>query len=343
LDAVRRQRVRVPFDLAVAPLLRAALVLTGTDCGVLLVEAHHIACDGWTVGLIGHELRALLDGRDLDSPCSYGDFAGWQRQLIGSPEFSDSMSYWLEELDPLPAPLELHESGTPDSDGALERREISVDLTAALHDVASERGSTLFSVVLAAFAATVHGLTDSRRFIVGVPFENRALPTFERTAGCFVNVLPLVAEVHSGESFEALHRRCERRALAAHEHQMVPHELLVRRLRTVAGTRDALLEAVLAYQPPREAAFADSLPGSSSPESTGSARFDLLVDVQEMRDMLLVTVDGAANAFGARSTGVLADALMTVMQRIGDGGARCTLDELLSFVPTPRAGSPLQR
>ncbi|WP_443047118.1 condensation domain-containing protein, partial [Streptomyces sp. HB2AG] len=47
------------FDLAVAPLLRCALVRLGEDRHRLVVTNHHILLDGWSMPLLARELFAL--------------------------------------------------------------------------------------------------------------------------------------------------------------------------------------------------------------------------------------------------------------------------------------------
>src|SRR5207248_2715409 len=48
-----------PFDLSQDLLLRASLVRLGAQDHVLLLTMHHIASDGWSMGILGHELSVL--------------------------------------------------------------------------------------------------------------------------------------------------------------------------------------------------------------------------------------------------------------------------------------------
>jgi hypothetical protein len=57
-----------------------------------LLTLHHIAADGWSVGVLFRELSAvygaLLDGREPDLPelpIQYADFAVWQRERLQGP------------------------------------------------------------------------------------------------------------------------------------------------------------------------------------------------------------------------------------------------------------------
>src|SRR5262249_5130396 len=54
-----RDEFRQPFDLRAGPMLRARLLRVGPRDHVLAVTTHHVAADGWSLGIIAAELQAL--------------------------------------------------------------------------------------------------------------------------------------------------------------------------------------------------------------------------------------------------------------------------------------------
>src|SRR5579864_6372856 len=50
---------REPFDLAQGPLLRSMLIQLEAEHYVLLLTMHHIVCDGWSMGVLFHELSVV--------------------------------------------------------------------------------------------------------------------------------------------------------------------------------------------------------------------------------------------------------------------------------------------
>src|SRR5262249_43650524 len=83
--AVGRRR----FDLARGPLLRGAVVRLGADDHVVALTLHHIASDGWSMGILVREVAALYAafaaGRPSplpELPVQYADFALWQRERL---------------------------------------------------------------------------------------------------------------------------------------------------------------------------------------------------------------------------------------------------------------------
>ena len=88
-DRIAAEAARTPFDLASGPLFRASLVHKSPQDFVLLLVLHHIVCDGWSLSLIGAELRAFyaayLSGRAPalpPLPIQFADFAAWQSQWL---------------------------------------------------------------------------------------------------------------------------------------------------------------------------------------------------------------------------------------------------------------------
>src|SRR5581483_458612 len=104
---------RRPFDLASGPLLRARLWQLDNEEHLLLLVMHHIVSDGWSGGVLFHELGCLYEAFSTrqssqlqDLPIQYADFAVWQRGW--AERFLDKeIDYWRERLAEAPTTLEL--------------------------------------------------------------------------------------------------------------------------------------------------------------------------------------------------------------------------------------------
>jgi acyl carrier protein len=90
-----------PFNLARGPLLRTTLVRLSEQKHVLLLTMHHIVSDGWSMGVLVHELSTLYTAFAMDEPSplpelpiQYADFAVWQRQWLQGEVLDAQLSYW---------------------------------------------------------------------------------------------------------------------------------------------------------------------------------------------------------------------------------------------------------
>src|SRR5262249_58787381 len=81
-----QEEAQRPFDLSRGPLLRVTLLRLGPQEHVVLLVIHHIAADGWSLGVFFRELAALYQSHAAGNPMplpelpvQYADFARWQR------------------------------------------------------------------------------------------------------------------------------------------------------------------------------------------------------------------------------------------------------------------------
>ena len=107
------------FDLAAEIPLRAQLFRLGEDEHVLVVVAHHIAADGWSITPFVRDLGAAYAGRCAGrapgwAPLAvqYVDYTLWQRAQFGDLQDPDSpiagqLAYWEQALAGMPERVEL--------------------------------------------------------------------------------------------------------------------------------------------------------------------------------------------------------------------------------------------
>jgi amino acid adenylation domain-containing protein len=235
------QEAATGFDLAVAPLFRARLLRFADDDHVLGLVIHHLVADGWARGIIRNELSTLYtaecSGRAaaLDPLAArVSDLAARERHRFASGGFDDDIAFWRSTLSPLPPPVVLPaDRRRPLSD--LQSDIVVVDVPSQQRErlvaFAREHDATLFMVLLAGFAATIHRHTGLRDIVVGVPSAGRTDSRSQGLIGSFVNELPVRIQVDPDRPFVELLQRVRAACLDAYNHQSVPFELLVRELR----------------------------------------------------------------------------------------------------------------
>ncbi|MCP4655539.1 MAG: AMP-binding protein, partial [bacterium] len=108
------REARRPFDLTRGPLLRVTLLRLAEAEHVMLFTIHHIASDGWSMGVLQRELAVLFGafsaGRPSplnELPVQYADFAHWQRRWLAGEVLEAQLDYWRRQLAGAPARLEL--------------------------------------------------------------------------------------------------------------------------------------------------------------------------------------------------------------------------------------------
>jgi amino acid adenylation domain-containing protein len=243
-DELRRlvsEDFRQPFDLANGPVFRATLFVCGPERYVLLIAAHHIAVDAWSLLLLIQEMAELYNeatGRGAPAPsrtqADYADFVRWQEAQLDGPQMQRHWEYWQSNLAPpralLNLPTDRPRSGGVSFRGASVPIQIDTDVPDRVKTIARENGTTPFVVLLAAFHAFLFRLTGQEDITVGTPTFARGKAEFLRTVGDFVNSLPLRGRIDAEMSFRDLIAQLRQTVLGAIEAQDFPFPLLVQRL-----------------------------------------------------------------------------------------------------------------
>jgi amino acid adenylation domain-containing protein len=243
-DALRervREEARRPFDLAAGPLFRATLVRLDDEEHALLVSMHHIVSDGWSLGVLHHELEALYgafsrgEPSPLEAlPVQYADYALWQRAYVSGDVLDRQLAWWKAQLSGAPALLELPTDrprpAVQTYRGARQPFHLDDELRRRLEAVARGEGATLFMVLLAAFQVLLGKYAGVDDVVVGSPIAGRTRAETEGLIGVFVNTLAMRTDLSGDPGFRELVGQVRERTLEAYEHQELPFEKLVEEL-----------------------------------------------------------------------------------------------------------------
>ncbi|MFJ1749547.1 amino acid adenylation domain-containing protein [Streptomyces sp. NPDC088116] len=288
------------FDLTVHCPVRATLLTLSPHEHVLVVVVHHIACDAWSMGVLGADLTAAYAARAAGAaprwaplPVGYADYTLWQRRVLGEEDDPDSelarqLAHWRQTLAGLPAELNLPTDRPRPAAGTARGGRLRFGLDAESHRgllaLARETGTSLFMVLQAALATLLNGLGAGDDIPIGAPVTGRSDEALDEVVGFFLNTLVLRTDTSGAPTFRELLARVRECDLAAYEHQDLPFERLVEELNPQRSlTRHPLFQVTLTVQnsggtPPR-------LPGLDVAVEEGDtpyARFDLSFGLGEL-------------------------------------------------------------
>ncbi|MBN8226639.1 amino acid adenylation domain-containing protein [Corallococcus macrosporus] len=287
--------VRLPFDLARGPLVRATLVRVRDGEHALLVTFHHIICDGWSLGVVERELTALYreatGGAAAELPplsIQPADFARRQRQTWAGAGMEARLGWWKDRLQDAPTSLELPTDrprpAVQTFEGAHLSRQASPALSRALESLAQREGATPFMLLLAGFHALLARYSGQDDVVIGAPLAGRERQELEGLVGFFINTVPLRITASRNASFRDLVGRVRDITLEAFAHQDLPFEQLVSALQPQRDpSRSPLFQVMFVLQNAGGPA-ASALPDVSVAPldvETGMAKFDLTLFAQE--------------------------------------------------------------
>ncbi|NVM79668.1 amino acid adenylation domain-containing protein [Duganella sp. SG902] len=302
-DRVRRQ----PFDLTVGPLLRVAVIRTERNAYQLVLCMHHIVSDGWSMQVLIEELvqlyRAHLAGQAAALPalpCSYADYAAWQRKWLASGEGTRQLAYWRQKLEGEQPVLQLHTDAPRAAQAtaytlAHHRVALTPGLAQNLQRAVRGHGVTPFVALLAALQVLLHRYTGQQDIRIGTPVANRHHADTGGIVGLFVNTQVLRGQVTPYATLQAMLAQAQVAVQEAQAHQDLPFEQLVEALQPDRGMDShPLFQVMLNHQRDKLGLLA-SLPGLTVDGlelGEQTAQFELVVNSTEMDD------GGIAIAFG---------------------------------------------
>ncbi|WP_372023834.1 amino acid adenylation domain-containing protein [Tistrella mobilis] len=229
-----------PFDLARPFKLRSRLLKLADDDHLLLITLHHVASDGWSLGVltaeIGAHYAAAREGRDTDLPplaCQYADFAAWQRGRLSGAALEREIDHWRRTLDgfvPGEFPTDRPRPAEQRFEGAVVSRRLPAALAAKVDAAARRHKATPFIILLAAFNALLARWSGEVDVSVGIPVANRTHPDLEALIGFFVNALVVRVPLHGDPTMDEIITRSRAAATTAYDHQDLPFERLVAEL-----------------------------------------------------------------------------------------------------------------
>ncbi len=301
---------QTPFDLTQGPLLRGHLLQLTDDEHILLLTQHHIISDGWSIGVLLHELRTLYRAafsNQVDPlsplPIQYADYAVWQRDRLQEAAFTAQRDFWCSQLAGAPAlltlPTDRPRPAVQTYAGNRVPVHVDADLLASLKVLGQRHNTTLFMTLFSAWSLVLARLSGQADIVIGTPVANRPHHELEGLIGFFVNTLALRITFQDGFRVADLLAQVREQTLAAYAHQDLPFEQVVEVLQPERSlSYSPLFQVMLALNntPAQEL----TLPGlqlTTLDQEHRSAHFDLTLSLTETEAGLIGELEYATDLF----------------------------------------------
>jgi amino acid adenylation domain-containing protein len=285
------------FDLSRDLMLRAAFLRLSEEEGVLQFNMHHIAADGWSMGILVKEFGELYEayagGKQDPLPelsIQYADYAEWQREWLQGEVVERQLRYWEEQLADLPEVhglvLDRVRPGVQSYEGGVETVEVEEELLRGLKQVGRGEQATLFMVLQGVFGLLLWRHGNGGDVVMGTAVANRLQKELEPLVGFFVNTLVLRVECKAGEKYREYVERVRAVNLEAQGHQDVPFEQVVERLKPRRSSSYGALFQIMFNMDQRAELHLPDMTVLPLQGPRVIAKFDLMLDALEDRGRL---------------------------------------------------------
>jgi len=330
-----------PFDPFAAPAARWELLRLADGRRALFFDLHHSLADGLSQELLLADLATLYAGQAAPAPAlQFKDYAWWSRTGTGAERLAADLAWWRKRfagpppLTDLPAdhPRPPRHTWRGDTVSFALDPQLLSDLRAqaAAHQV------TTFALVLAAWAALVHRLTQGQDVVIAAPVDARDADGLAGMIGMLVSLLPLRLAVSGDQSAASLIRQAQEVHTEALAHRAANLALLLADLAPPAAPERTLLsEITLSYMN-----FAETAPASDGSEgfrqlglTRDSCKNDLGIFIRDLPDRMLVSLEYYADLFDRPRMERLGRQFQTLLAGLARGDTRQSVASLPLLEP----------
>jgi amino acid adenylation domain-containing protein len=244
-QALQQALACAPFDLGADCMLRLHLLRLDEDQHRLILVLHHIASDGWSLGVLAAELQMLYTQLCAGNaphlpplPVQYADYAH-SLPRAGSDTLAPSLAYWGTHLAGVAEchqlPMDFPRPAQQSFKGAHYMAQLDAATLHGLKQLAQASGATLFMVLECVFAVLLARYSQCQDVVLGTPVANRPHADTAGLIGYFVNMLVLRHALDQSLSFSQLLAQTKQQVVQAYDHAHMPFDAVVR---TAVKTRN---------------------------------------------------------------------------------------------------------
>ncbi len=229
-----------PFDLAGEPLVRLKLLMLAPERHLLLVTAHHLICDGWSVNIIVDEMGTLysaaLSGSQAELPqvLQFSEYALEVQTAKWREQEKRDLAYWKQQLSPHPElltlPTERSRPAVRSFAGSTLVTEFPKEFSTALRKVGAGVGCTLFTTLLAGWQILLWRLSGNAAPVTMIPTAAQSQVEDKVLVGHCVHLLPIHTPLNPTMTAADYLRALKPVVLDAYDHQTATYGSIVREL-----------------------------------------------------------------------------------------------------------------
>lgn len=228
------------FDLVKGPLLKVGLIKINPKEHHLIINAHHIICDGWSFGIILEDLGTLYSAYKANEIPSlpivenFSSYADDEQEYIGSEEHTKTENFWIDQYSNsipelnLPTDFPRPKLRTYKS----ERLDFpfNTQLLDQLKKIGLKSGCSFVTTLMSAFEIFLYKQTGQDDIVIGLPSAGQAVNSRIQLVGHCVNLLPLRSKPDSNKSFRAYLKERKSSLLDAYDHKQLSFGELLQKL-----------------------------------------------------------------------------------------------------------------
>ena len=322
-----------PFDLSNEISFRLHIYYLNKQGSLesrVMINMHHIACDGFSLPILFRDLSEFYNAEVKQKeaqlpmlPIQYADYARWQKNYQAEGRFDEDMEFWTSILDGIPKvhalPLDHNRPLQASFKGNILTFLAASETLVGLEQLAKKHHCSLFVMLQTAFSILLGRWSRENDIIIGTPIAGRIKPELENLVGFFVNTLPLRTSLDLNSTFEQQLLKNKEVVLNAFQHQAVPFDYLVEKVNPErTNAFQPIVQIMLTLQYEGELALAlDGLEVALEASQNNTSKFDLSLAATVQPGVSLdISLEYATDLFAASSIQRLGRSYLSLLSQI---------------------------
>lgn len=237
------------FQLQQPPLFRVRVIVDHQST-YLLIDIHHIICDGITMDIFIKQLSEAYENIQLQtSKIQYKDFSEW----FEKKDLSSQSKYWnqaLQGISPsLPILAETKYKKKTYFTCNVTMLTIPNELKKKIRSIVKETGYTNYMIYVSALILLLNQYSLDDSFVIGTPVNGRIHHDIEDVMGVFINVLPLYIKIDRSKTYLEYLSEVKEMCVGAFSNQDYPYEAMIEDLVTQGvNVREGVFHVLFSYQ-----------------------------------------------------------------------------------------------
>ncbi|WP_051389877.1 non-ribosomal peptide synthetase [Bradyrhizobium sp. Ec3.3] len=305
---LRRTELNGSFDLSQGHLFRARMIRFGPDNHLILITAHEIIIDAWSISVLLRDLRQSYVDPASFSPenrASLSTYALWETQHTTTEALANQRNYWRRQIGDDPPVLSLGTGRarlqTNSYRGASHAVLLRSELSNQVREFARRHRCTTSTTLLACFKLLLRMYSGQDDILVGIPHVVRDQPGSTEIVGFFLNMLPIRTAIDVGQSFVVHALRVQDLVSSAIANSAYPFGWMVRdaRVHREAGRSPIFQVMFNMYSEAAEPPGKHDLDLTFREYETGYVKFDLTLYAQDLGDEIVLQLAYAEDIFSS--------------------------------------------
>ncbi len=229
IDQFVHQEALLTYNLSSGPLFKTVLFKLSANEHYFTFSAHHIICDGWSLGILLQDLSKLYSALNqglqpqLPEAPQMSLYISEQINYAETNDYQQNKTFWLDqfncELPELNLPLDFPRPALRSYKSRRDDFILKPQLTSALKKTGVKTGTGFVVTLLAAFEVLLHKITNQPELVLGLPASGQAASGYYGMTGHCVNLLPLKSFLSDETTFGAYLKKRKSEILDALDHQ----------------------------------------------------------------------------------------------------------------------------